>query len=102
MSELYFSWPVTIPFWIIHVDLWSPGVTDDISGHNIHLLNDICDLTQFVVSSTTEIIDAKTLAQLFMSEVVLTFVIFSIVMIDDGSTFKSVFISMCDALNIHY
>ena len=55
-----------------------------------------------MVSSTTEIIDAKTLAQLFMSEVVLTFVIFSIVMIDDGSTFKSVFISMCDALNIHY
>ena len=24
-SELYFSWPVTILFCIMHVDLWMPG-----------------------------------------------------------------------------
>ena len=31
-SELNFSWPVTVPFWIMHIDLWSPGAIEDDTG----------------------------------------------------------------------
>ena len=24
-SELYLSWPIMMPFWIMHIDLWCPG-----------------------------------------------------------------------------
>ena len=101
-SELHFSWPIIVLFWIIHVDLWSPGLTEDSSGHKIYLLNCMCALTQFIVSSITTNTDSCTLAQVFMSEVVLTFGMCSMVVIDDGSTFKSVFILMCTALKINF
>ena len=61
-SELHFSWPVTVPFWIIHLDLWSPWYTETDKGTKIHLLNRMCDLTQFVVSSITHGIEAVALA----------------------------------------
>ena len=64
-SELYFSWPVTIPFWIMHVDLWSPGTTT-VQGKKGYLLNCVCDLTQFVVSSVTVDITAHHLAKVFI------------------------------------
>ena len=62
----------------------------------------MCELTQFVVSLSTNSIDASTLAQLFMYEVVQTFGMCSVMVIDDGSTFESVFISMCVVLSIQY
>ena len=101
-SELYFSWPITVPFWVLHVDLWSPGVVTSKNDKNGYLLNCMCDLTQFVVSSPTEDITAVALSELFMSSVVLTFGMCSVVVVDDGSSFKGVFEDMCKALNIHY
>ena len=101
-SELHFSWPVTVPFWIIHVDLWSPGLTEDSSGQKIYLLNCMCDLTRCIVSSITTSTDSSTFAQIFMSEVVLSFGMCSMVVIDDGSTFKSVFILMCTELKTNF
>ena len=62
----------------------------------------MCDLTQFVVSSVTHDIDAVALAQLFMSDIVMTFDMCSVVVIDDGSTFKGVFMLMCKHLKINY
>ena len=50
------------------------------------------DLTQLVVSSSTICIAAERLAQLFMAEVILIFGMCSVVVIDEGSSFKSVFI----------
>ena len=100
-SELYFSWPITVPFWIMHVDLWSPGTTTDDAGHKGYLMNSMCDLTQFVVSSPTTDITSVALAELFMSTVVLTFGMCSVVVVDDGSNFKNVFLEMCKKLNIH-
>ena len=38
-SELYFSWYVTISFWIMHIDLWSTGTTETDDGDKIHLMN---------------------------------------------------------------
>ena len=65
-------------------------------------MNIMCDLTQFIVSSPTQDIDAASLAQLFMSDVIITFGMCSIVVIDDGSTFKRVFMGMCTSLNINH
>ena len=54
-SELYFSWPVTTPFYIMHMDLWAPGkIVSAASGKTQMLLNAMCDLTQFVISSVVE------------------------------------------------
>ena len=99
-SELYFSWPITVPFWIIHVDLWSPGHISNDKGAKGYLLNCMDDLTQFVVSSPTYDVTAHNLAQLFMSDVILSFGMCAVVVVDEGSNFKSVFVDMCTALNI--
>ena len=72
----------------MHVDLWSPGLHEDTDGNKGYLMKSMCDITQFLVSSpTTDIADAH-LAQLFMADVVLSLGICSVVVIDDGSSFK--------------
>ena len=38
-SELYFSWPFTVPFWIMHVGLWAPGQIEDTNGNKCYLMN---------------------------------------------------------------
>ena len=101
-SELNYSWPITVPFWIMHVDLWSPGSNTNDNGDKGYLMNSMCDITQFLVSSPTNDITAANLAKLFMADVVLSFGMCSVVVIDDGSSFKSVFIAMCDCLRIVY
>ena len=45
---------------------------------------------------------AAALVKLFMSDVVLTFGVVLVVVIDDGSTFKGLFVAMCKALHINY
>ena len=52
----------------------------------------MCDLAQFIVSLVTSDVTATALAQLFMSDIVITFDIVSVEVIDDGSTFKYVFL----------
>lgn len=49
-QELHFSWPVTIPFYIMHLDIWSPGNVLNEHNDGGHILNCMCDLTQFMVS----------------------------------------------------
>lgn len=73
-QELHFSWPVTIPFYIMHVDIWAPGNTPDAEGNPNYLFNSMCDLTQFVISSSiTSSTKAKVLAKVFMEDVILSF-----------------------------
>ena len=57
-------------------------------------MNSMRDLTQFVVSSQTTDITAVALAELSMSQVVLTFGMCSVVVVDDESNFKNVFLEM--------
>ena len=102
-SETHFSWPVTVPFWIMHVDLWSPGdVVLDKDGNKGYLLNSMCDITQFTIATPTFNITAAYLATQFMEHVVLTFGMCAVVVIDDGSPFKSTFKELCDILRIRY
>ena len=86
----------------MHVDLWAPGQIEDTAGDKGYLMNSMCDISQFVVSSATTDITAANLAQLFMKDVVLSFGMCSVVVVDDGSTFKHVFKLMCNALSITY
>ena len=71
-NDLYFSWPITVPFWILHCDLWSPGATVDAEG-NFSVLNCMCDLTQFVISSVVSDTSSEALSQTFMENVVLKY-----------------------------
>ena len=105
-SELHFSWPVTVPFWIMHIDLWSPGHTELATSSNSketkkgYLMNTMCDMSQFVISSITFDTTALQLSQLFMSDVVLSFGMCAVLVVDEGSNFKSVFQEMCSILKI--
>ena len=53
-----FSWPVTIPFYIMHIDIWLPGTELHKNQEVFHLIKSICDLTQLITSSITT--DTKT------------------------------------------
>ena len=57
-QELHFSWPVIIPFYIMHLDIWSPGNMLNEPEDGEHILNCMCDLTQFIVSCI--LIDARS------------------------------------------
>ena len=43
-----FSWYVRSPFDIVYVDLWIPDKCTD-SKSNMALMNDMCNMSQFVV-----------------------------------------------------
>ena len=74
----------------MHVDLWSPGtvVTND-QGNTGYLMNSMCDLTQFVISTITFNITSRALAKLFILDVILSFGMCAVVVIDDGRTFTT-------------
>ena len=73
------------------MDLWSPGRQDDGDGNKGYLMNAMCYITKFVVSIPNVDISDASLVQLFMANVVLSFCMCSIVVIDNGSTFKGGF-----------
>ena len=70
--ELMFSWPVSSPFVIIHVDLWIPGKYTDSNG-NMALMNAICDMSQFVVVVPVTNESSTTLAENFFQYVFMKF-----------------------------
>ena len=65
-------------------------------------MNWMCDITHFVASSAINDITVAYPAQMFMSAVVLTFGMCSVVVIDDVGSFKVVFIAMCEVFHIIY
>ena len=74
--------------------------SSDAKGKKGYLLNSMCDISQFLVSSPTVDINAAHLAQLFVPDAIMTFGICSVIVINNGSSFKEVFIEMCDALEL--
>ena len=99
-SELYFSWPITSPFYIMHVDLWMPGKLTTENGETLQLMNCMCDLTQFVISILVHEAISEILAKLFMEQVVLSFGMVAVVVVDADSKFLDLFKAMCVALDI--
>jgi hypothetical protein len=98
-KELVISWPVTSPFYILHVDLWAPGSLTGYQG-NTYLLAGICDLTGFVVQSTVNSITSHDLAQIFNQKFLLKFGMCSMVVVDAGSNFLAILEAMCNILKI--
>jgi hypothetical protein len=98
-KELVFSWPVTSPFFILHVDLWAPGSLTDYRG-NTYLLAGMCDLTGFVVQTAVSNITSHDLARIFYQEFLLKFGMCGMVVVDAGSNFLAVFEAMCAVLQI--
>jgi hypothetical protein len=98
-SELIFSWPLCCPFYILHVDLWAPGEIANYRG-DTYLMNSMCDLTGFVMVTATNDITSANLARLFVQDVLLKVGFCGLVVVDDGSTFKSLFITVLKMLGI--
>jgi len=78
------------------------GSLVDEKGNKGYLLNSMCNITQFVIATTTFNITSAHLATQFMEHVVLTFGMCAVIVLDDGSPFKGVFKVMCDILRIKY
>ena len=73
-QELYFLWPIVCPFYIVHVDIWVPEEVLIDNGIKFMFLNVMCNLTQFVIS--TSLPEKKTsalLAIFFMETLLITF-----------------------------
>ena len=96
-----FSWHVSSLFTILYTDLWLTGNFTDSSG-NVTLMNVMCDMTQFVIVVPVPNETASTLAENFVQHVLLKFGIRHLVILDDGSSFKGFFSTICKALNINY
>ena len=90
-----------MPFYIMHVNIWSPGHLVDTKKYTIQLMNLMCDLIQFVISSVFCNINAEILANTFMEVVSLSFGLTAVIVVDADSKFISVFEEMCTALKIH-
>ena len=101
-SELYFSWPVTTPFHIMHVDLWIPGYLVNEKGQTLKLMNDRCDLTQVGFSTIVKDTILEYLVQLLMEYAVLSFDLAAVVVVDADSKFLHLFQAICIALNIMF
>ena len=86
-QELIFSWPISSPFAILHVDAWSP---EHMTDHNtyIALTNIMCDMTQFVVVVPVPDKYSATLASHFMQHVLLKFGMCHLVVINDGTPLR--------------
>ena len=98
-SGLNHSWPITVPFAILSVDIWKPGVVKNADGF-IALLNAMCDMTQFVVMTPVKKLECTYVARAFMESVLLRFGLCVLVVIDEGREFCGLFRSMCAKLNI--
>ena len=62
----------------------------------------MCDLTQFIISSIAKSTTAESLATLFMEEVVLSFGMVAILVVDADSRFLGAFEAMCKILRITF
>lgn len=100
-TGLVHSWPITSPFAIISVDIWKPGDTTNIDGFKM-LLNAMCDMTQFIVSTPIKTSESTFLARTFMEHVLLKFGLCVMVVCDAGSEFRGHFQAMCETLNLRF
>ena len=100
-QELMFSWPVSYPLAINHLDQWMPGHHTGPNGY-IALMNTMCNMSQFVVVVPVPNESSDTLPSFFMQHFLMTFGLCNLVFLDNGIPFKGAFIAMCDALSLNY
>jgi hypothetical protein len=98
-SEIMFGWPLDSPFFTLHIDLFSMGEVEG-NGVQEHVMNTMFDMTQFVIRTTVPDTAAHVLAPIFMQEVLLMVGFCVMVVVDDGSRFKGLFVEMCKILKL--
>ena len=86
----------------MHLDIWSPGTALHNNQEGFHLINDMCDLTHFIISSIIKDTKAESLANFFMKEVVLSFFIIAVVVVDADIRFRGAFGEMCKFFQIKF
>jgi hypothetical protein len=94
-----FGWPLNSPFCTLHIDLFSMGEVEG-DGIQEHVMNMMCDMTQFVITTPVPDTAAHVLTPIFMQEVLLKVGFCVMVVVDDGSTFKGLFVEMCKILKL--
>ena len=62
----------------------------------------MCDLTKFIVSSIITDIKSEVLAKLFVEEVVLSFEMVDVVVVDSDSRFRGEFQEICKTIQITF
>ena len=75
----------------MHLDIWSPGSVLNKHEDGEHILNCMCDLTQFIVSCILIDTRSEALSNLFMEQVILTFGIVAVAVMDADRWFLSTF-----------
>ena len=98
-QQLVHSWPLLAPFAIISADIWCPGDTVSPTGMK-YVLNCMCDMTQFVVSTAISHATAAELSRAFMENVLLKMGICIVLVVDDGNEFMGIFEQMAKGLKI--
>ena len=104
-SELSFSWPVSVPFAILHIDLWEPGRVSSSKlwrASATHLLAAMCDLTGFIICEETNLPTSEHLAELFLRRVLLKVGFCSLVVVDADSKFCGTFKDVCRRLQLAF
>ena len=74
----------------------------DDGGQTLQLMNCMCDLTQFVISILVNDARSEVLAKLFMEQVVLSFGMVAVVVVDADSKFLNVFEKMWVSIGSHF
>ena len=82
------------------MDLWEPDRPSSHKKVATHVLAAMCDLTGFVILVPVSSILSHDLATSFMQDVLLKVGFCRAINVDDGSTFKNVFATMCTSLGI--
>ena len=82
---------MTIPFYIMHLDIWSPGSVLNEHEEGGHILNCMYNLTQCIVSYRVIDTRSEALSNLFMEQVILTFGIVAVAVVDADRRFLSTF-----------
>ena len=77
-----------MPFYNMHVDIWSPGHLVDTKKDTIQLMNFMCNLTQLFISLFVRNINPEILAKTFMKEVDLSFGMTAVIVVDADSKFR--------------
>ena len=85
----------------MHVDLWMPGKLVDEEGRTLQLMNCMCDLTQFIIFTIAKEDTSMNLGKLCMGQVVLSFGMVAVVVVDADSKFLHFFKDMYKRLNMN-
>ena len=101
-SELYLLWLDNTPVYIMKVNLGIPGKLMDEKGRSLKSMNRMRGLTQFVILIIVKDTKSANFAILFMKQVVLSFDILALVVVDADSKFLLIYKEICAALDIKF